>query len=71
MTLLMDAPPANAVPMHPSKPDTQRSQRVTVISPMQAMDVPLPKPSVALSAVVKNYVLAPERRMLPGLETLN
>ena len=71
MTLVMYAPPAKAVTIQPNSFDTQRSQRVTVISPMQAMDVPLPKPSVALSAVVKNYVLAPERRMLPGLETLN
>ena len=67
MTLVLDAPAVKEAP----KTDSQRSSRVTVISPMQAMDVPLPKPSAALSSVVKNYVLAPERRVLPGLELLN
>ena len=67
MTLVLDAPAVNE--SAPNAP--QRSSRVTVISPMQAMDVPLPAPSAALSSVVKNYVLAPERRVLPGLELLN
>ena len=71
MTLVLDVPAVDETTKTASKPNAQRSQRVTVISPMTAMDVALPKPSAALSAVVKNYVLAPERRMLPGLERLN